>query len=102
MTGPMSPSSFLSVALSELYGTALSGSESKDRPSLAEQALPLEAALCAVPCRGGEAFLRRLFEPLGYEVSVEGMALDPAHPEWGESAYFSVRLAGRMQLTDML
>ena len=29
--------------------------------------LPLEARLAAVPCRGGEAFLRALFEPLGYD-----------------------------------
>src|SRR4051812_22074320 len=62
---PYVASSFLSVAISQLFGSALGG-RSKDRPQLAEQPLPLIARLAVVPCRGGEEFLRRLFEPLGY------------------------------------
>ena len=44
------------------------------------------------PCRGGEAVLRRLFEPLGY--AVDGRRrhpLDAAFPEWGDSRYFTRR-----------
>lgn len=66
---PYVASSFLSVAIAEVFGTALSG-RSKERPKLASRELPLEARLSVLPCGGGEAFLRRLFEPLGYEVSV--------------------------------
>ena len=62
---PYVASSFLSVAIAQVFGSALSG-RSKDRPELAETPLPLEARLAVVPCRGGETFLRRLFEPLGY------------------------------------
>ena len=45
-----------------------------------------------LPCRGGEGFLQRLFEPLGYTVSATGHPLDEHFPEWGNSAYFSVKL----------
>ena len=31
--------------------------------------MPLEGVLPAVPCRGGDEFLRKLFEPLGYAVA---------------------------------
>src|SRR5437016_14090376 len=62
---PYAASSFLSVAIAEIYGSALAG-RSKERPDLADALLPLHARLAVVPCRGGEAFLRRLFEPLGY------------------------------------
>src|ERR1041384_8564188 len=62
---PYVASSFLSVAISQVFGSALAG-RSKDRPELAEMALPLEARISVLPCRGGDGFLRKLFEPLGY------------------------------------
>src|SRR5918997_1392600 len=64
---PYVASSFLSVAISDVFGTAMGG-RSKERPELAATAIPLVARLAVVPCRGGEPFLRRLFEPLGYVV----------------------------------
>src|SRR5213594_3327117 len=45
---PYVASSFLSVALSKAFGTALSG-RSKERPALAEAALPLRAKIAALP-----------------------------------------------------
>src|SRR5207249_6868375 len=57
---PYVASSFLSVAIAQVFGSALSG-RSKDRPELVETPLPLEARLSVLPCRGGEGFLRRLF-----------------------------------------
>src|SRR4051812_11550419 len=65
---PYAASSFLSVAIAQVYGSALNG-KSKDRPELTERPLPLTARVAAVPCRGGEGFLHRLFEPLGYTVT---------------------------------
>src|SRR5690348_10592778 len=62
---PYVASSFLSVAIAQVFGSALSGT-SRERPDLARTPIPLTARLGAVPCRGGEGFLRRLFEPLGY------------------------------------
>jgi hypothetical protein len=61
---PYVGSSFLSVAIAEVFGTAPSG-RSKERPELASRELPLEARLSVLPCRGGEAFLRRLFGKSG-------------------------------------
>src|SRR5678810_1475939 len=81
---PYVASSFLSVAISQVFGSALSG-KCRDKPELAEVPLPLVARLPVVPCRGGEAFLRKLFEPLGYAVVATRLALDERFPEWGES-----------------
>src|SRR5919202_5931530 len=55
---PYVASSFLSVAIAQVFGSALGG-RSRDRPELAVTALPLEARLAVVPCRGGEGLLRR-------------------------------------------
>ncbi|NOJ91823.1 3' terminal RNA ribose 2'-O-methyltransferase Hen1 [Corallococcus coralloides] len=98
---PYVASSFMSVALSRVFGTALSG-RSKDRPELAEQPIPLSARLSVLPCRGGEAFLRRLFEPLGYTVTATRHALDETVPAWGDSRYFTVTLEGQVRLGDLL
>lgn len=98
---PYVASSFLSVAISQVFGSALGG-RSKDHAELIDVRLPLEARLSVVPCRGGENFLRRLFEPLGYEVAATHHTLDEEFPEWGESAYYTIALRGRVRLRDLL
>ncbi|MGE3777952.1 MAG: 3' terminal RNA ribose 2'-O-methyltransferase Hen1, partial [Pirellulaceae bacterium] len=98
---PYVASSFLSVAIAEVFGTALSG-RSRERPELATRALPFEARISVLPCRGGEAFLRRLFEPLGYEVTARQHALDEKVPDWGPSRYFTVTISGTQRLSDLL
>jgi 3' terminal RNA ribose 2'-O-methyltransferase Hen1 len=55
-----------------------------------------------LPCRGGEQLLRRLFEPLGYDVRAERLDLDVAFPAWGESDYLRVELRGQVRLSDLL
>ncbi|MGD0124905.1 MAG: 3' terminal RNA ribose 2'-O-methyltransferase Hen1 [Terriglobia bacterium] len=98
---PYVASSFLSVAIARVLGSALAGT-SKNRPDLAKEALPLEAKIAVLPCRGGEVFLRRLFEPLGYEVIAFHHALDEKFPEWGESPYYTVRLRATVRLQGLL
>ena len=98
---PYVASSFLSVAIARLLGSALHG-RCKERPELVETPLPFEATLSSVPCRGGDALLRSLFEPLGYEVTSERAPLDEQFPEWGQSRYFDVTLAGTQRLSDLL
>jgi len=98
---PYVASSFLSVAIADVFSTAMGG-RSKERQELAEAALPLTARLDVVPCRGGEGFLRRLFEPLGYEVTAEAYPLDELFPDWGQSHYFSVTLGATVRLCDLL
>ena len=98
---PYAASSFLSVAIARTFGTAITG-RSKERQELAEIPLPLEARIAVLPCRGGENLLRRLFEPLAYEVAAIRHALDTRFPEWGESPYFTVTLKATVRLSDLL
>jgi 3' terminal RNA ribose 2'-O-methyltransferase Hen1 len=98
---PYAASSFLSVAIARTFGTAMSG-KSKERQELADAPLPLEARITVLPCRGGENLLRRLFEPLGYEVTAVRHPLDEKFSEWGESPYFSVALKATIRLSDLL
>lgn len=98
---PYAASSFLSVAIADVFGSALACS-SKERPELVDTPLPLSAGFSALPCRGGEAFLRSLFEPLGYSIIATRLPLDERFPEWGESAYFRVELNGNLPLKQLL
>jgi 3' terminal RNA ribose 2'-O-methyltransferase Hen1 len=98
---PYVASSFLSVAISRVLGSALGG-RSKGKPELAATPIPLRAKISVLPCRGGERFLRRLFEPLGYDVIATRHELDEQFPEWGESRYYTVELSGDVRLQDLL
>jgi 3' terminal RNA ribose 2'-O-methyltransferase Hen1 len=98
---PYVASSFMSVAIAEVFTSALNG-HCNTRPELVEEALPLRARLAVLPSRGGEQLIRRLFEPLGYDVTVCGHPLDEQFPEWGASDYFTVDLEGTLRLRDML
>lgn len=98
---PYVASSFLSVAISQVYGSALQG-RCKDRPDLLATPIPLSARLDVLPVRGGEAFLRAVFEPLGYAVECERHPLDERFPDWGEGPYFSVTVAGETTLSELL
>jgi 3' terminal RNA ribose 2'-O-methyltransferase Hen1 len=98
---PYVASSFLSVAIARVFGSALKG-ESKERPDLVMQPLSLEAVIAVLPCRGGEALLHRLFAPLGYVVTAEPQPLDPKFPAWGESRYFRVTLSATKRLSELL
>ncbi len=98
---PYAASSLLSVALAEVFRSALAG-RSQEHPELFEEVLPLEATLAAVPCRGGEPVLHRLFAPLGYAVTAQGYPLDEQFPAWGVSPYWTLTLTGRQRLQDLL
>jgi len=62
----------------------------------------LQAQLVVLPCRGGEGFLKRLFEPLGYTVTATPHSLDEKHVDWGGSPYFTVTLEVHCRLSDLL
>ncbi len=98
---PYTASSFLSVAISQTLGSALQG-RCKDRPELVQTPIPLAARIDVLPVRGGEPFLRRVFEPLGYEVEAVRYPLDETFPDWGESPYFSVEVRKTTALADLL
>ncbi len=98
---PYVASSFMSVAIAKVYSSALSA-KCKDRPELVETPIPLSAKLSILPCRGGDKFLRRLFEPLGYSVISDQHKLDPSSQEWGDSCYYTVTLEKQCSLSEML
>jgi 3' terminal RNA ribose 2'-O-methyltransferase Hen1 len=91
----------MSVAIARVYGSALSG-KCGERPGLVETEIPLRAKITVLPCREGELFLRRLFEPLGYAVKMTAHPLDDTMPEWESSRYFTVELSATKRLADLL
>lgn len=98
---PYVASSFLSVALSKAFSTAMNGT-CKDRPTLPEQPLPLAVTVAVVSAPGPD-WPRRLFEPLGYQVETEAYPLDPTQPAWGDSPYYTLHLRhDGLRLQDVL
>jgi 3' terminal RNA ribose 2'-O-methyltransferase Hen1 len=98
---PYAASSLLAGALAKVFRSALRG-QSKDRPELAGQAIPLEIRVPVLRCRG-EA--ERLFEPLGWTVTATPIPLDdvPAdHPLAGDSRYVDLTLTGTLPVRDAL
>lgn len=98
---PYVASSFMSVALSQVLGSALNG-RCKDRPKLVSTPLPLTVQIAVLPVRGGEELIREIFEPLGYEVAIQSYSLDELFPDWGESPCYSVTLTGTKTLAELL
>jgi 3' terminal RNA ribose 2'-O-methyltransferase Hen1 len=98
---PYAASSLLAAALAKVFRSALRG-QSKDRPELAGQPIPLEIRVPVLRSRG-EA--ERLFGPLGWQVTATPIPLDdvPAgHPLAGDSRYVDLTLTGRLRLADAL
>lgn len=99
---PYAASSLLAVALSTVFSSALRG-VCAARPERAAEPLPLRVEVPALPARGGPDLVRRLFEPLGWQVAVEPVPLDGAFPEWGDSRYVRLVLeSGERTLAEAL
>ncbi len=98
---PYVASSFLSVAIARVFRSAMAGT-SKERPELVDEPLPLLARVTVLPCRGGEELLRKLFEPLGYQVRVNHHPLDEKFPQWGAGPYYTVELENSVPLKQLL
>ncbi|MFE7857408.1 3' terminal RNA ribose 2'-O-methyltransferase Hen1 [Streptomyces sp. NPDC057403] len=88
---PYAASSLLAVALSGVFSSAMKG-VCRARPELPGQKRPLRVEIPAVPARGGPGLVQRLFEPLGWTVTAEPVALDTEFPEWGDSRYVRLLL----------
>ncbi|MGQ0845673.1 MAG: 3' terminal RNA ribose 2'-O-methyltransferase Hen1 [Sporichthyaceae bacterium] len=98
---PYAASSLLSVALSKVFRTAMTG-RCDSRPELAASPIPLEIALPALPSRGAADLVERLFGPLGWNVTTRPIPLDPEVPAWGESRYVEALLTGEVRVADAL
>jgi 3' terminal RNA ribose 2'-O-methyltransferase Hen1 len=89
---PYVVSSFMSVALTRVFRTAMTG-VSRERQEVADAAMPLEIRMSPLPVRSGVELVSRLFEPLGWQVQVERIP-----GKSGSSRYADVRLTGTMRL----
>lgn len=98
---PYAASSFLSVAMTRTLRDAMAG-RAPERSELADKPIPLELKVSPLPCSGGDDVVRRLFEPLGYEVETEVALLDEAYPEWGDSRYRTVELRASKCVSEAL
>lgn len=98
---PYVASSYLTVALARVFGTALAGN-CRRRPELVAQPFALTLQVEAVRSRGGADVLRQLFEPLGYIVNAEPIALDERFPDWGDSRYYRLTLTANVTVHDAL
>lgn len=98
---PYVSSSFMSTAISKVYGTAMSGRCDK-RQELADCPLDLTAVITMLPCRGDTGMLESVFAPLGYTVEFTTSVLDEKHPEWGSSRYVDLTLSGKVCLQSLL
>ena len=94
---PYAASSFLSVALSRVFGSALGG-RSEARNELAALAIPLAARIVPLDCRGGLELVVHLFAPLGYEIA--GAPILDRHGE--PSRYWDVTVSGTVPLAQLL
>jgi 3' terminal RNA ribose 2'-O-methyltransferase Hen1 len=88
---PYAASSLLAVAMSAVFSSAMRG-VCNAKPELPSQPRPLRIEVPALPARGGPDLVRNLFEPLGWTVTVEAVALDTEFPEWGDSRYVRLEL----------
>ncbi|MDR2034228.1 MAG: 3' terminal RNA ribose 2'-O-methyltransferase Hen1 [Helicobacteraceae bacterium] len=98
---PYVSSSFTSVAIARIFGSAMSG-RSDEFQDLADAKLDLSATIVTLPCKSDISMLNRVFEPLGYRVSFERFVTDERFSEWGESAYINLTIEGKVRLSDLL
>lgn len=98
---PYAATSFLSTAISRVFGTAMSG-RCDECPALAETPLQLTATLPCLKDRGDEELAQKLFAPLGYTVEVKRDLLTDAFPAWGMSPYITLTIRGQVTLSALL
>ena len=98
---PYVSSSFLSTAISRVFGTAMTG-RADAHQILSDSLLNLTANVTMLPCYGEQEKLKSVFEPLGYEVNYETFVADENFPDWGDSKYVNLTISGRVRLRDLL
>jgi 3' terminal RNA ribose 2'-O-methyltransferase Hen1 len=98
---PYVSSSFLSTAISNVFGTAMTGRADKHQ-TLSDSPLDLTANIAMLPCRGDTVTLNRVFEPLGYEVNHDAFVMDEKFPAWTKIKYVNLTIKGKVRLRDLL
>ena len=97
---PYVSSSFMSTAISKVFGTAMTG-RSKERQELADMPLELTAEIHMLPVMN-KGMVTEIFEPLGYTVQTTNYQNDANFPEWGESRYITLTITSNVLLHNLL
>ena len=97
---PYAAGSMLAVAISTVFRSAMNGVSAKQ--DLADQPIPLDIHIPALPARGGTGLVARLFTPLCWQVTATSLPLDPTVPDWGDSPYVTLQLSATIKLADAL
>jgi len=98
---PYVSSSFLSTAISKVFGTAISG-RADAHQALSDSQIDLTATVTMLPCRGEQDKLTNIFQPLGYTITYETFISDEDYPNWGDSKYVNLTISGKVRLRDLL
>ena len=98
---PYASTSFMSTAISRVFGTAMSG-RCEGHQELADTPLKLTASIYALRDNGVEELAKELFEPLGYEVQTKRSELDEKFPEWGMAPYIDLVITGNVKVSELL
>ena len=98
---PYVASSFLSTAISKVFGTAMTG-RADNHQDLADSPLDLTASLTMLACGSNPNRLIAVFEPLGYQVEYETFSVDEAFPDWGVSRLVNLTISAKVRLRDLL
>lgn len=93
-------SSFMSTAISKVFGTAMSG-RSKEKQNLADTPLDLVAKIHMLAARD-QNMIAGIFGPLGYTVAIETFQNDDKFTRWGQSKYVNLTLSGTVRLSQLL
>ncbi|MDR3292839.1 MAG: 3' terminal RNA ribose 2'-O-methyltransferase Hen1 [Clostridiales bacterium] len=93
-------SSFMSTAVSKVFGTAMSG-RSKEKQELADAPLNLTAKIHMLSA-SNQNMISEIFEPMGYAVEVETFQNDDKFGDGGQSKYVNLTLTGTVRLRDLL
>ncbi len=98
---PYVASSFMSVAIARVFGSALRG-KSEGHEDLVDRPISITAQVAVVASYDGEDALHRLFEPLGYTVTATAHPLNERFESWGDSPYYSLTLEGEVPVKSLL
>lgn len=98
---PYASTSFMSTAISRVFGTAMNGRCDK-KQELADTPLDLTACIYSLKDNINEDLAKEMFEPLGYSVDTKRTTLNESFPEWGDAPYVNLTIKGRVKLSELL
>ena len=98
---PYVSSSFMSTAISRVFGTAITG-RADSRQALSDSLLYFTVVITMLPCWGGRGKLFNIFAPLGYRIRYETVLLNGVFPSWGDRHYVNLTIIGKVRLRDLL